>query len=382
MDFYWEYYKELNPDLIKAGLIKPTDFISHYNNYGKKEQRPYKFDVLFPGFNVREYKMINPKLELKNDSEYQYHYFSIGRYKNQPKNYKEYLKSIDLEKFRDENKQLEHIGIKTIDDYKKYITNIDIRNPNFKSTIKKPSFGLFLIGFGMPNIEIKLEILEKNLKLFQKWKDIYDIDLYIYVYNPQFIDVLDEIDIKSYVNNVEIIAKPGIVGEFIYNNVSQLYKKYEYSILFLDDIELTNSFDLDTLLKVYNLEQLDILALPLTTDSPFNYEFMLQNVDILKQGYNYRETNFAELFFYFISKQNFLKYLRLFTNKTQWCWGIDLGMWNAGLKIGILDKTPIKHYFKANSYSSNLPNPHTELENTKRRLKFIKDKVIFKKEKY
>jgi hypothetical protein len=234
----------------------------------------------------------------------------------------------------------------------------------------------------MPNIEVKVEILERNLSIFGKWKDLYNIDLYIYVYNPQFVDVLDEIDFSKYVNSVEIVAKPGIVGEFIYNNVSKLYQKYDYTILFLDDIELTQSFDLETLLRVYNLEALDILALPLTLGSPFNYEFMLQSIEVLKQGYNYRETNFAELFFYFISKKNFSKYLRLFTNKTQWCWGIDLAIGTSGLKIGILDKCPIKHYYKANSYSSNLPNPYVELDNTKRRLKFIKDKVILKKEKY
>jgi hypothetical protein len=382
MDFYWEYYKELNPDLIKAGLITPSDFTNHYNNYGKREKRPYTFETLFPGFNVHEYRCLNTRLQLKNDSEYRYHYFTIGRHKKLPTSFKEYLKDIDFVKFKEDNKQLEYIGITSIDDVEKYITKIDIHNPNIKNTINKPSFGLFLIGFGMPNIEVKVEILERNLSIFGKWKDLYNIDLYIYVYNPQFVDVLDEIDFSKYVNSVEIVAKPGIVGEFIYNNVSKLYQKYDYTILFLDDIELTQSFDLETLLRVYNLEALDILALPLTLGSPFNYEFMLQSIEVLKQGYNYRETNFAELFFYFISKKNFSKYLRLFTNKTQWCWGIDLAIGTSGLKIGILDKCPIKHYYKANSYSSNLPNPYVELDNTKRRLKFIKDKVILKKEKY
>lgn len=382
MEFHWEYYKELNPDLTRAGLLKPSDFINHYNNYGKRENRPSKFSDLYPDFNINEYKILNSNLELKTNDEYQYHYFTIGRTKKNPKNFKEYLNSIDLEKFQKDNKKLEYIGIKNLEDIKKYITTIDIKYPNFKNNINKPSFGLFLIGFGMPNIEIKLEILERNLKVFQKWKDIYDIDLYIYVYNPQFEDVLDEIDFKKYVKNVQIVAKPGIVGEFVYNNVSQVFQKYDYTILLLDDIELTPDFDIETMVKVYNLEQLDILALPLTPDSPFNYEFMLQNIEMLRTGFNYRETNFAELFFYFISRRNFIKYLRLFTNKTQWCWGIDLAIANTGLKIALFDKFPIKHYYKANSYSSNLPDPHVELESTKRRLKFIKDKVIFKKEKY
>jgi hypothetical protein len=382
MEFHWEYYKELNPDLIKAGLVKPSDFINHYNNYGKKEKRPSKFSELFPDFNLNDYKIINSNLSLKTDGEYQYHYFTVGRAKKLPKNFKEYLKNIDLDTYKEDNKQLEYIGIKNVEDIKKYITNIDIRYPNLKNNIVKPSFGFFVLGFGMPNIEVKIEILERNINILKKWKDIYDIDLYIYVYNPQFVDVLDEIDFKQYVRHVEIISKPGIVGEFIYNNVSQLFQKYEYTILFLDDIELTQGFDLDIMVKVYTLEQLDILALPLTPDSPFNYEFMLQSLQLFREGFNYRETNFAELFFYFISKKNFYKYLRLFTNTTQWCWGIDLAIYNAGLKIALFDRFPVKHYYKGNSYSSNLPDPNIELNNTKRRLNFIKNKVILKKEKY
>ncbi len=382
MDFHWEYYKELNPDLIKAGLVKPGDFINHYNSYGKKEKRPSNFSDLYPNFNLNEYKILNSNLNFKTDNEYRYHYFTVGRAKKLPKNFKEYLNSIDLDKYKNDNKQLDNICVRDLDDIKRFIINIDIRFPNFKNNLIKPSFGLFLIGFGMPNIEVKIEILEKNLKIFQKWKDIYDIDLYIYVYNPQFVGVLDEIDFKKYIRNVEIVSKPGIVGEFIYNNVSKEYQKYEYTMLFLDDIEITPGFDLETMVKIYNIEQLDILALPLTIDSPFNYEFMLKNVQMLRDGFNYRETNFAELFFYFISKRNFIKYLRLFTPKTQWCWGIDLAIYNAGLKIALFDKFPIKHYYKANSYSSNLPNPNLELESTKRRLRFIKDKVILKKEKY
>lgn len=382
MDFQWEYYRALNPDLITAGLVKPTDFINHYKNYGKKEKRLHCFSDLFPKFNINEYKLLNGNLNFNTIGEYQYHYFSVGRHNNMPQNFNEYLENMDLEKFRLDNKQLENICIKDVDDVRKYIVNIDILYPNFKNNVVKPSFGIFLVGFGMPNIEVKVEILEKNLNILKKWKDIYDIDLYIYVYNPQFVGVLDEIDFKKYVRNVEIFAKAGIVGEFIYNNVSQQFQEYEYTILLLDDIEIMPGFDLETMVKVYNIEQLDILSLTLTTDSPFNYEFMVQNLKLLREGYNYRETNFAELFFYFISKRNFIKYLRLFTNKTQWCWGLDLAIYNAGLKVALFDKFPIKHYYKANSYSNKLPDPHVELESTKRRLKFIKDKVILKKEKY
>ena len=50
MDFYWEYYKELNPDLEQAGLRTSSDFINHYMKYGRKENRRYRFNQLFSNF--------------------------------------------------------------------------------------------------------------------------------------------------------------------------------------------------------------------------------------------------------------------------------------------------------------------------------------------
>jgi hypothetical protein len=382
MDFYWEYYNELNPDLKTAGLRTPSDFINHYNRYGRKENRRYRFNQLYPNFDHLEYKATNPNLGLNSNIECQYHYFSVGRHQHIPINRNELLKTVDIKKFLHDNKGLEFIGIKDLEDAKKYYINIELRDPIFKNNITKPKIGLFLLGFGMPNIEIKVEILVRNLEILKKWKDIYTLDLHIYMYNPEFAGVLGDINFIEYVNAINIVCKPGIVGEFIYNDVSKIYNDYDYNILFLDDIELHKDFDLEKLLKVYNLEGLDILSLPLTINSPYNHRFMLQNLDMIRAGYTYRETNYAELFFYLISSKNFPKYLRLFTNNTRWCWGIDLALWEYGLKIGILELYPIIHYFKGISYTNKLPNQNLELQHTKYRLKTIKNTIILKKEQY
>jgi hypothetical protein len=382
MDFYWEYYNELNPDLKMAGLRTPSDLMNHYMRYGRKENRRYRFNQLYPNFDSSEYKAVNQNLRLNSNIEYEYHYFSVGRHQNIPINREELFKNIDIKKFLEDNKNLELIGIKDIEDAKKYYVNIELRDPQFKTNITKPKIGLFLIGFGMPNIEIKLDILVRNLEILKKWKDIYTLDLHIYMYNPEFAGVLGDINFIDYVNSIDIVCKPGIVGEFIYNDVSKIYNNYDYNILFLDDIELHRDFDLEKLLKVYNLEGLDILSLPLTIRSPHSHTFMLQQLDMIKAGYTYRETNFAELFFYFISSKSFPKYLSLFTKNTRWCWGIDLALGEYGFKIGILEIYPITHYFIKSSYSSKLPCPNLELKNAKLMLKSIKNKIVVKKEKY
>ena len=382
MDFYWEYYKELNPDLPIAGLRTPNDYINHYMIYGKKENRTYSFKQLYPSFNALDYKTVNPNLLLSSDIEYEYHYFAVGRCMNSPINKSDLFKNVDIDRFLKDNKILQYIGIKSVDDAKKYYTNIELYDPQFKNKITKPKIGLFLLGFGMPNIEIKLDILVHNLKTIKKWKDIYTLDLYIYMYSPDFAGVLDDINFKEYVTNVNIVCKPGIVGQFIYNDVSKVYTKYSYSILFLDDVKLHKDFDLDNILKVYNLEKLDILSLPLTVESPYNHEFMVQKRDMIRAGYTYRETNYAELFFYFMSSASFSKYLKLFTSQTRWCWGIDLAIGENGFKIGMLEIYPLVHYFKGSSYSSKLPCPNTELKNVQSTLKTINNKLVLKKEKY
>ena len=334
MDFYWEYYKELNPDLYWAGFITPNDYITHFHKHGKQENRKYRFSELFPTFDLNSYKKQNSKLLLHTQADYEYHYFLIGRY------------------FNEQEKD------------------------------GKLRFGFFLTGFGEPNIEVKKDILLKNLEVIKGWKEKYEIDLYIYLYTPSYLDELNKLELTKYVSNVYITAKPGIVGEFIYREVSKHYQNYDYIFMFLDDIEFPKDLSLEMMMIVYNKEQLDILGLPLTMDSPANHAFMYQNIDMVREGYTYRETNFIEYFVYFISSIKFPKYLAFYNKDTRWCWGIDLALYNNGIKLGMLDSYPLKHYFKACSYSKNLPDPSIELNSIKSRTKIIKNMVILKKQKY
>lgn len=338
MDFYWEYYKELNPDLYWAGCTTPPEYINHFYKHGKQENRKYRFSELFPKFDWNIYKRQHPELKLNTQQDYEYHYFLIGRYQKE--------------------KEIKDIG------------EVKLR------------IGCFLTGFGEPNIETKKEILLKNLEVIKTWKEKYDVDLYIYLYTPSYLDKLNELELNKYVSNVHINAKPGIVGEFIYREVSKHYEQYDYIFLFLDDIELPKDLSLDMMMLVYNKEQLDILGLPLTLDSPANHAFMYQNIEMIREGYTYRETNFIEYFVYFISSIKFPKYLAFFNSETRWCWGIDLSLYNNGMKLGMLDSYPLKHYFKASSYSKNLPNPMKELDSIKSKTRIIKNMVILNKQKY
>jgi hypothetical protein len=249
------------------------------------------------------------------------------------------------------------------------------------------TFGVFLVGFGGPNVEVKMGILEHNLGVLKKIKENIKnavVDLYIYCYSPLETRArLGQVAFGDYdVRNVRMVEQPGIVGEFIYKYVSKEYQQYDYTILLLDDICLPDTLDMARMLNVYTKEKLDILALPLTPDSPYNYRFMLQVPELARLNYTYRQTNFVELFFYLIAAENMPKYLQFFAPDTKWCWGIDLALYNYGLKMGLMECYPVKHFFKGVSYSTKLPDPLHELNVVTAHLRKIKRKINLKREKY
>jgi hypothetical protein len=361
--FYLEYYCYLNPDLCWNNINSPIEIFKHFQKNLNAENRKYKFSDIFPNFNWMKYREANPTFNnlLNTKEDYEYHYFKIGFIDELPLN----IIQKPLEK--------PLLLIKDKEELEKQEESLE-KEENSKPIIKQTSvrIAFFLVGFGDPFIEIKLEILKSNLNKIKIINQQYIVDLYIFVYTIEKRDILDSIQFQDYVSNVYIYTERGIVGEFIYKYVSQKYILYDYIVLFLDDIELGDKFDINKLIYIYTKEQLDILGLPLTLDSPTNHEFMLCKKD---NRYNYRQTNFIELFFYLMSKQNFKKYIKLFDKYTRWCWGIDLCLYNLQFKLGIYDEYPIKHYFKAKSYNRNLPNALLEFEKVRRKNIMIEHKL-------
>jgi hypothetical protein len=56
MNFNWEIYKELNPDLAEAGLIKKEQVENHYKKNGKFEKRHISILDRYPDFSAAQYR--------------------------------------------------------------------------------------------------------------------------------------------------------------------------------------------------------------------------------------------------------------------------------------------------------------------------------------
>jgi hypothetical protein len=206
-------------------------------------------------------------------------------------------------------------------------------------------------GIGNNHFEEKKVFLKKNIDIIKKTFS-GDIDFLLFNYSNN--------DFSDFESSIKIIKESGIIGQFIFNKLKpDSLEEYDYIILMLDDIELSDNFNIDEMIKIYDYNKLDILSPSLTKDSKFSHNgFMLEDEKF--EGC-LRIVNFCEYFFYLMNIKSYQKYYKLFDKKTYWLWGIDLCLDKQGFKMGILNNFKIKHYYISESYNSTLPNPHIEM---------------------
>jgi hypothetical protein len=82
MSFNWIIYKELNPDLEKAGLKTDQEFERHYLVHGRYENRNISIYNEYPDFKPEIYKALYGDLQHMNTQDLEIHWLLHGRYEN------------------------------------------------------------------------------------------------------------------------------------------------------------------------------------------------------------------------------------------------------------------------------------------------------------
>jgi len=82
MNFLWDIYRELNPDLVKVGLKTKSDFEKHYKENGSREKRAFHLYQKYPDFNPLQYKLNNIDLKHLAVPELERHWLFYGRNEN------------------------------------------------------------------------------------------------------------------------------------------------------------------------------------------------------------------------------------------------------------------------------------------------------------
>jgi hypothetical protein len=227
-------------------------------------------------------------------------------------------------------------------------------------------------GIGDNHFQEKKMFLKKNIDIIKRTFS-GEVDFLLFNYSDNDFSNFD------YLEDIKIAKKSGIIGQFVFNDLKpENVNNYDYIILMIDDVELSDNFNIDEMIKIYNNNSLDILSPSLTKDSKFSHNgFMLEND--LFVGY-LRIVNFCEYFFYIMNIDVYNRYWTLFDDKTYWTWGIDLCLDIQGFKMGIINDYKVKHYY-SDSYNKNLPDPYTEMYYKNTKFGRINEMINFKKVK-
>ena len=203
----------------------------------------------------------------------------------------------------------------------------------------------FLAALGKPHIEQKIKILETNLKILFKSTG-KKIDLFVNIYDDT--DLNNYPQLNQYIDMINIQRKKGILAELWKTGVfHDKLVNYDYIIFILDDILLTNNFNLDGLIKKKNKHGFDIIS-PCVTDAW--HEYMHKRNDKVITTRN----NHIEMFFYFMTPDGYFKYLNTVDAENAWIWGNDLVLGYFGLKVGIDYENEVTHMIKGNESNASI----------------------------
>jgi hypothetical protein len=210
-------------------------------------------------------------------------------------------------------------------------------------------------GFGPPHLDVKQRLLQSNIERIRN-TFTGDVTVKLFNYGGEPCDF-------PLVN--EEIMTPGYVGQFLYRYVPpSSVTEYDYIICILDDIELHTDYNVDRAIRNIKQYNLDILQPSLTLTSKFSHRPMLQDSH---NTAGIRMTTFMEYFCYLMTPTGYAKWYSMFDEHTAWLWGVDLCMNKRGILMGLLDATPMHHYFQGEAYSPTRPNPYHEMERVLKR---------------
>lgn len=167
-------------------------------------------------------------------------------------------------------------------------------------------------GFGPPDLKEKIGYLEHNLRLMDKTRGDYEVNVEVYCYADE------EVNIQSPFN-LKIIMEKGIIGQFLYRHVTpDKVKEYDFIIISMDDIWLNDEFNLSRFINEKNFRW-DILSPCLEDGTLHRHKHMLKNE---RSGIVFHEG--LELFIYFMPRDSYIHYWNVFIDEdSRWIWGVD-----------------------------------------------------------
>lgn len=197
-----------------------------------------------------------------------------------------------------------------------------------------------LTGIGEPHYNDKLLFLENNLKLINDTKGKYNINLQVSLYSQEL--EFPEEQISKYVNSFALVKEKNYIGGFLYKHVPP-NDTYDYIMLILDDITLSDNFSFSDIMKKYKKSKVNILSPVLSEDSITGHNYMKQRND--KKD---RIVKRCEYMLYIMKMKSYRKYYKIISSYpeyTQYMWGVDLLLSKYNLTTMLEGNFVVKHHY-------------------------------------
>lgn len=212
-----------------------------------------------------------------------------------------------------------------------------------------PSLFVLVPGFGAPHVDEKLRILRSNVQRLQNSKAFSKIHIRVCCYDPSSTFTNMETDLWNN-PNIEWIAKPGIVGQYIHQYANPRdVEGYDYVMIILDDVELMPDVDMTKMIGYVKALHLDILSPSMTTNSKYQYQYMLHDPTLFCQ---IKIVAACEAFCYLMPKASYLKYYSIIEpDDNPWLWGVDLVLHRYhNMHVALVNNMQMHHHFKGECY--------------------------------
>lgn len=213
-----------------------------------------------------------------------------------------------------------------------------------------PSLYVLIPGFGNPQGDAKLSILKKNLETIYAypWTTIQTV---ICQYDDSITIPIEWVEDYG----LTIVHEKGVVGDFMKRWASpEKIQGFDYILTFLDDVEWFHP-DWNKYIEYVHEFEFDLLSPCLTQNSKYQYEYMRFDE---KQPMGLKVTPCCEFFAFFAMTSKFKKYWEALEEKNPWMWGLDLILRkHLNLRVALVTRSQIHHWFKNESYRPDLPNP-------------------------
>lgn len=199
-----------------------------------------------------------------------------------------------------------------------------------------------ICGLGSPDGPKKINGCLNNIHLIKNTAPTNSkIDFKIFCYDDLNLDQF------LHIENCQIIKEEGIVGQFIYRHLRpDNLSSYSRLILLMDDIKLSDNFNLASFIEVQDKYVFDIISPSATPNSILSRDFMKQRLDSKFKNKTLC-VNFVEFFFYMFNLKNLNAYPlwhSMFSENTKWMWGIDLVLNpTLGLQLGLVNDMTFHH---------------------------------------